>query len=43
MKLADTTGQIGPMDPFKENRIKKVHIYDIPLKPTQLNFWKQSD
>jgi hypothetical protein len=30
MKLADTTGKIGPTDPFKENRFKKIHEYDIP-------------
>ena len=30
MKLSDTTGLIGPNDPFKENRIKKIHVYDIP-------------
>jgi hypothetical protein len=30
MKLADTTGKIGPTDPFKENRVKKIHVYDIP-------------
>lgn len=43
MKLADTTGKIGPTDPFKADRVKNVNNYDIPVKPTQLNFWKLSD
>jgi hypothetical protein len=43
MKLADTTGEIGPIDPFKIGRIRKISNAEIPLKPNNLSYWEPND
>jgi len=43
MKLADTNGEIGPADPFKIGRIRKVSNVEIPLKPNNLSYWEPND
>jgi hypothetical protein len=33
MKLSDTVGDIGPVDPFKMENVRKISNAEIPLKP----------
>jgi hypothetical protein len=33
MKLSDTVGDKGPVDPFKMENVRKISNAEIPLKP----------
>lgn len=43
MKLADTTGDLGPQDPFKAEHHKKKSKFTIMDKVNHSDLWKPSD
>lgn len=43
MKLSDTIGDNGPVDPFKMENVRKISNAEIPLKPNNESYWLPSD
>jgi hypothetical protein len=39
MKLTDTVGDKGPIDPFKMVKVRKISNAEIPLKPNNDSYW----
>lgn len=43
MKLTDTVGDNGPIDPFKINKVRKTSNAEIPLKPNNQSYWEPNN